>query len=39
MFYEENHYADKLVSLDLENKLDFKWYDDLPTIIKLDCFS
>jgi len=35
IFSDGNHCADKLASLDLENKLDFEWYDDLPTVIKL----
>jgi len=39
IFCEGNHCADKLASLGLENKLDFKWYDDLSAVIKLDFFS
>jgi len=39
IFCEENHCADKLASLGLDNKLDLKWYDDLPIVIKLDIFS
>jgi len=39
IFRETNHCANMLDSLDLENKLDFKWYDDLlVVIIKLDFF-
>ena len=38
IFRERNHYADKLALLGLDNKLDFKWYDDLPIIIKLNFF-
>jgi len=38
IFYEGNHCADKLVALRIENKLDFKWYDVLPAVIKLDFF-
>jgi len=39
IFYEGNHCADKLISLGLKNKLDFKRYDVLPAVIKLDFFS
>ena len=38
IFHERNHCGDKLTSLYLENKLDFKWYDVLPYVIKLDFF-
>ena len=36
IFREENHCTDKLASLGLENKLEFKWYDFLPDVLKLD---
>jgi len=38
IFREWNHCVDKLTLLRLKNKLDFKWYDVLPAIIKLDFF-
>jgi len=39
IFCEENRCADKLTLLGHGNKLDFKWYDVLPYVIKLDFFS
>jgi len=39
IFREGNHYANKLASLSLENKLELKWYDVLPAVIKLDILS
>jgi len=38
IFREGNPCADKLASLGHDNKLDFKWYNDLPVVIKLDVF-
>jgi len=38
IFREGNHCANKLTWLSIDDKLDFKWYDDLPVIIKLDLF-
>ena len=38
IFYKGNHCVDKLALLGFKNKLDFIWYDDLPTIIKLYFF-
>ena len=38
IIHEGNHCVYKLALLNLKNKLDFKWYDDLSVIIKLDFF-
>jgi len=38
VFRKENHCANKLTLLGLKNKLDFKFYDDLPAVIKLDFY-
>jgi len=34
IFHEGNHYVDKMASLRLENKLDFKRYNVLSAVIK-----
>ena len=38
IFCEGNHYTNKLALLSFENKLDFKRYDVLPTVVKLNFF-
>jgi len=38
IFREGNYCVDNLASLGLDNKLDFKLYDVLPVVIKLDFF-
>jgi len=38
IFREGIHCTEKLASLGLDNKLDFKWYDVLPSVMVLDSF-
>jgi len=38
IFRKDNHYADKLAYLGLENKIQYEWYDTMSSKIALDVF-